>query len=167
MMNRLFRRSALLMATAALAACGGSEEEPEVASEVPAATEPAASTGGAMGGMEGMQGGMEGMQQGGMAEQMQAHMQMMEGASGDRLMAMMPEHRQMAANMMAQMNREMREMDMSNNTEWNETVSALRQDLTRMPEMSAEELKAFLPEHQTRIEKLTEMHRSMMSDMQM
>ncbi len=46
-------------------------------------------------------------------------------------------------------------------------VDALRQDLVRMPEMSADELKTFIPEHQSRITKLREMHRGMMANMKM
>lgn len=131
-----------------------------VAEPAAAATAPAA----AAGGMEGMA-GMEGMQQGGAAAQLQGHMQMMQTASGEQLKAMLPEHRQLVANTMAQMNREMQGMDMSNNTEWNETVVALRQDLVQLPEMAPEELKGFIPQHQERINKLTEMHRTMMSSM--
>ena len=118
----------------------------------------------AAGGMEGMA-GMEGMQQGGVAAQLQGHMQMMQNASGEELKAMLPEHRQLVANTIAQMNREMQSMDMSDNTEWNAAVGALREDLVRLPEMTPEELKAFIPEHQERINKLTEMHRSMMGTM--
>ncbi len=162
-MNRWIRSATLVMTTALLAACGGAEEEPEVVADAPAAAEPAAP----MGGMQGME-GMDGMQMdGGMMELMQAHMRMMEGATGDGLMAMMPEHRQMAANMLADMNRQMREMNMAADPEWDETVSALRQDLTRLPEMSAQEVQAFLPEHRARVERLMEMHRAMRGNMQM
>jgi hypothetical protein len=36
-----------------------------------------------------------------------------------------------------------------------------------MPEMGAEELKAYLPQHQEHVNRLMEMHRSMMGHMQM
>jgi hypothetical protein len=39
---------------------------------------------------------------------------------------------------------------------------SLRSDLTRMPEMSAQELRAFMPEHHGRVTRLMEKHRSMM-----
>lgn len=166
-MRRILGGTALAATLAVLTACGGGEE-PEVVAETEAAAEPAAA-GGAMQGMEGMQGmgGMESMQQGGSASQLQAHMQMMEGASGEQLRAMLPEHRQMVANMIAQFNREMRDMDMSNDSEWNEAVAALREALVRLPEMTPEELGAFLPEHQSRIDRVIEMHREMMGSMQM
>jgi len=94
-------------------------------------------------------------------------MQMMGGASGGDLVAMLPEHRRLVANMIAQMNREMRDMDMADDPEWDETITGLRDDLVRLPEMTAEELRAFMPEHHARIDRLVEMHRSMASDMQM
>jgi hypothetical protein len=38
--------------------------------------------------------------------------------------------------------------------------------MTRMPDMSAAELQAFMPEHRARMMRLMDMHRSMMSSMQ-
>lgn len=165
-MNRVLRSTTVAVGLALLAACGGAEEEAQVVADTEVVAEPAAEPAGGMAGMQGM-GGMESMQQGGIAAQLQGHMQMMQNASGEELKKMLPEHRQLVANTIAQMNREMQGMDMSDNTEWNETVGALRQDLVQLPEMTPEELKAFIPEHEERINKLTEMHRSMMSNMQM
>ena len=68
----------------------------------------------------------------------------------EHMHAMMPQHRQMVANMLARMNREMQEMNMASDTAWSATVDSLRQDLTRMPEMNAEELHASMPEHRRR-----------------
>lgn len=152
-----------MVALTALTACGGGEEEPEVV-ETPVA-EPAEPAGG-MEGMQGM-GGAADAEQTGLPPELQAHMRMMQSASGDELARMVPEHRQLVANMIAQMNREMRDMNMTTDTEWDETVQALRDDLVRLPEMTGDELQTFLPEHQARIERLAEMHRSMMGDMQM
>lgn len=119
-----------------------------------------------MGDMPGMA-GMGGMQDDSMMQQMQAHMGAMMGAGADSMAAMMPQHRQMAANVLAQMNREMREMNMTADEAWSATVDSLRQDLTRMPEMSAEEMQAFMPAHHARLERLMEMHRTMMGNMRM
>lgn len=155
---------------AALAACGGAEEEMP---EATVGAEPAAAPAAGMQGMEGMQmdGGMKGMagmqMDGGMMAQMQSHMQRMEGASSDSAMAMMPMHRQMTANMIAQMNREMRDMNMAADAEWTETVDALRQDLKRMPELTAAELRALMPEHRARLMRLMDLHRTMMAGMAM
>lgn len=155
-MKSILCNSALVLFLAALTACGGGDESGEAIPDTEVVAEPA-------GGME----GMEGMQGGGMMEQMQAHMRMMEGAGGDSLMATMPMHRRMTANMIAQMNREMRDMNMTADAEWDETVDSLRQDLVRMPEMTAAELEVLMPEHRERVTRLMEMHRGMMGSMRM
>lgn len=64
--------------------------------------------------------------------------------------------------MLAQMNREMRGMDMAGDEAWTATVDSLRQDLTGMPEMSPDEMAATLPGHRARMNRLMEMPRSMM-----
>lgn len=127
--------------------------------------EVSAETGTGMEGMQDMQ-GMSGMQDD-MMGQMMGHMQMMNGAGPDSMRAMLPMHRQMVANMLAQMNREMREMNMATDAQWDATVDSLRSDLTRMPAMSAGELQALMPAHRDRMMRLMEMHRTMMSDMDM
>jgi hypothetical protein len=136
-----------------VAACGAEQER--------SAADPAESGAEPTEGMEGMGG------RGGMMEQMMTHMQMMDGAGADSLHAMMPMHRQMAANMIARMNREMRDMNMTADAAWNATVDSLRQDLTRMPELTGSELEAIMPGHRARMMRLMEMHRTMMSEMQM
>lgn len=160
-MIRVVRASVFaLAATAALSGCGGGEEEPEVLADADTAAE-------TPGPMQGMQ-GMDGMQMGGgTMEPMRAHMQAMEGASGDQIAANLPQHRQMVANMIAQMNREMREMNMAADREWTSTIEAVREDLKRLPEMSAAELEGFMPEHRQRVSRLMEMHHEMMPGMQM
>lgn len=94
-------------------------------------------------------------------------MQAMRGAGGDSLIAMLPMHRQMAANMVAEFNREMRGMNMAADESWNAAVDSLRQDLVRMPEMSGTELSGFMPAHEARLTRLMEMHRSMVASMKM
>ena len=142
-----------------LGACGpgGAPEATETAEE-------------SMPGMPGM--GMEGaggMQGGGsgMMGRMGDHMQMMQGMSGDSMRAMLPMHRQMVANMIASMNREMREMNMPADAAWSATVDSLRSDLVAMPEMDAAELEALMPAHHRRAMRLMEMHSEMMDGMDM
>jgi hypothetical protein len=149
----------LLILPFALAACGGPDTPKQEAAAPPAA---APAGGGTMPGMEGMSG-----MQGGTMEEMQANMRAMQGVSGDSLKAMLPMHRQMAANMLAQMNREMRDMNMGADAAWTATVDSLRQDLVRMPEMGAPELQSFMSAHQARLERLMQMHSSMMGGMKM
>lgn len=158
-MNRTLRGTSITAALVLLAACGGTEEEPDVAAKEGVAGEQAAEPG--------AMAGMEGMQQAGVAPQLQAHMQMMQDASGEELQNMLPEHRQLVANTLAQMNREMRDMNMAEDPEWDQTVAALRRDLVQLREMTPAELQAFMPEHRARIDRLIEMHSEMMGEMQM
>ena len=158
MRNVLFRAVPAL-AIAALAACGGGESETGTAADS-AAVDTAAATDG-MAGIPGMAG--MAMDSAGMA-QMRGHMDSMMSGSGEQMQGMMAEHRQMAANMLAQMNRDMQ--GMTADAEWTETVEAIREDLARMPEMTPEEFRTFLPEHRARMDRLMEMHGSMMAGMQ-
>lgn len=147
---------ALVLAPTLISACARED--------VDADQNAAADTGAAPGGMQGME-GMGGS--GGMMEEMQAHMRMMDGASADSMRAMLPMHRQMVANMISQFDREMRQMNMKADAAWQATIDSLRQDNIRMPEMSANELRTFMPEHRTRVMRLMDMHRSMMGNMKM
>ena len=155
-----------LAAALLVAACGG-EDESGAADDTARSRDAAGATGG-MANMEGMQGmgGMEGGQ-GGMMADMQMHMQMMSGMSGDSMHAMLATHRQMMANMIAQMNREMRDMNMAGDEAWTATMDSLRSDLRNMAEMDAGGLRALMPEHHRRAMRLMEMHRQMMAGMQM
>ncbi|MGH7466844.1 MAG: hypothetical protein ACRENP_02555 [Longimicrobiales bacterium] len=121
---------------------------------------------GAAVGMPGMP-GMGGMQSSEMITEMMGHMNRMQRMSGDSLKAMMPSHRQMAANMLAQMNREMQSMNMTGDSAWTATLDSVRADLTRMPELSPAELQALMPDHQRRMMRLMEAHQAMMRNRRM
>jgi hypothetical protein len=152
-------RSSVMTLLAALAACGAGDRDD---------TDTAAATGGATVDTSGGMGGtrdMGGMMGGKMMEDMQSHMRMMIGASADSMKTMLSIHRQMVANMISQMNREMKQMNMTGDASWTATMDSLRQDLVRMPEMSTAELKRFMPAHRARVMRLIEMHRKMMADM--
>ncbi len=110
--------------------------------------------------------GMAGMHGGDMMTQMQDHLRMMNGASGDSLETMLPAHRQMVGNMLAQMNQQMRSMNMTADPQWMALVDSLRQDLVRMPEMSPTLLQNLMPAHRARVTRLMQMHRSMMGSVQ-
>ena len=152
-MRSIVRYSVLALIVSAFAACAGDQPEEEPAVE---------ETTGEMDGMAGMP-GME--MQSGMNEEMAAHMQRMEGMPMDSVPVMLPMHRQMVANMLAQMNREMRDMNMPADASWDATVDSLRADLRGMPEMDADELGALLPAHRRRVMRLMEMHDNMMANM--
>jgi hypothetical protein len=157
-MNHAIRTS-LVVLLAVPAACGGRSDQTAGGRRSDTVDTAAPAPTGMLGrdGMYGMMGDST------MMRQMESHIQAMQGASGDTMKAMLPMHRQMAANMIAQMNGQMRQMNMQPDPAWNATVDSLRQDLVRMPEMSAPELQSFMPAHTERMQRLMRMHGAMMS----
>lgn len=146
-MNTRATIALILGTTISLAACAGDAKEEDLATPAAAAD---------TSGMPGMAG------TGGMTAQMEAHLQMVSGANADSLRAMLPMHRQMVGNMLSQFDRDMRGMNMSGNTAWQATVDSLRQDNSRLADMSASEIQSFMPAHMGRVQLLIQMHRSMM-----
>lgn len=125
----------------------------------PGDTTPAGETMGAMAGMA--------MGDTAMVASMQAHMRMMEGVSADSMRAMLPMHRQMLGAMLSQFEQEMRRMNMKMDPAWNALTDSLRQDGTRLADMDASQLAAFMPQHHARVTRLIELHHSMMANMRM
>jgi hypothetical protein len=118
---------------------------------------------------EGMQ-GTPGMDSGAApdpADEVTRRMHEFETLDADSMIRALPGHRQVVANMIARMNRGMREMNMPADEAWTATVDSLRNDLIAMPDMSARELRDFIPFHHRRASKLIEMHRRMMQTMGM
>lgn len=141
-----------------LAACGSSEAGNDQPSPpVTPAAAPAAPESGSTAGMH----GMSGMKTKGMMEELRTHMQAMHGAGGDSLKAMLPTHRQIAANLLAEMNREMSRMKMVEEPAWTAMADSVRQDLVRLPEMGAAELQSAMPAHEARLNRLMGMHQAM------
>ena len=158
---------ASLITLVSLVACAGRDDMGDNAP-----MDEASGQGMPMGGMDSMA-AMEGMpamgamSSGPMMDQMQSRMAMMRGARDDSLAAVMPMHRQMLANMIAQMNREMRDMGMAPDQEWEATIDSLRSDLRTMPEMTPTEMRSGMESHHARIDRIIKMHRSMMEQMSM
>lgn len=111
-------------------------------------------------GMAGMS--MPGMMNQAMVDSMTAHMRGMDTAGAASLQAMLPMHRQMVANMLSQMSSDMRSMNMTGDAKWTALADSVRQDLVRLPEMSAQQLKQNLPAHQGRVTRLMQSHMAMM-----
>lgn len=101
---------------------------------------------------------------GGMMDSMETHMRAMTAADADQLKAMLPEHRQLVANMLSQMNQEMHSMNMPASAAWTATIDSVRLDLIHLPDMTAGELKATMPAHRGRVTRLLQMHRDMMGN---
>ena len=123
-------------------------------------------TSGGMSGMNAMSGGMamdSSMSR--MIDSMRAEMTRMTSETPEQMKSMISMHRQMAANILAQMNSEMRSMNMSGDAAWTALVDSVRQDLVRMPDLSGAQLRTFVTAHRTRMERLMSMHRDMMGKM--
>jgi hypothetical protein len=90
-----------------------------------------------------------------------------DGASADSLALLLPAHRRAVANLIAEMNTEMRGMNMTGDAAWTAVIDSLRQDLVALPEMGRAELARAMPPHRSRISRLMEMHRMMMRGMKM
>ena len=100
-----------------------------------------------------------------MMVEMRAHLLAVSGVGSDSLSRMMPGHRQMAANLLQQMDAEMRTMGMTVDTTWRAATDSVRHDLTRLPELTPEELPAFMRGHGERLERIMMLHDSMVGTM--
>ena len=118
----------------------------------------------AMTDMKGMD-GMRDTSSSGLSGEMRTHMMAMSGAAAGSIQRLVPTHRQLVANMVARMNGEMRDMQMTGDAAWSSTVDSLRQDLIRLPELSGPELAAMMPTHLARVTRLAAMHQQMMGAM--
>ena len=110
--------------------------------------------------------GMQGMASAGssMMDSMRTHMRTMQSATPEQMKSMLPSHRQTVANMLSQMNGEMRSMNMPADPAWNATVDSIRQDLIHMPDMSGKELEAMMPAHEARVMRLLDVHERMLAN---
>ncbi len=142
-------------------ACGGADG-PATRAADSTATASAPDTSSGASGMAGMNNVMASTA---MMERMEAHLRASEGAGQDTLEAALPEHRQSVADLIAQVNREMRDMGMAGDAAWNATVDSLRQDLVRLPELGRDEVESMMPAHRARVMRLIEMHRRMLASM--
>ena len=97
-----------------------------------------------------------------MMDSMRTHMRLMQSATPEQMESMLSSHRQSVANMLSQMNAEMRSMNMPADPAWSATVDSIRQDLIHMPDMSGKELKAMMPAHGARVMRLLDTHERML-----
>lgn len=166
-MDRI-RNPLIVVTLASFAACSAPGKSSSF-SDSAAATSAAAASAGSLegprhGGMPGMQGmaGMQGMMGGAAMDSMQAQMRTMAGMGPEQAKAMLPMHRQQAANMLSQMNADMKAMNMTADASWTATADSIRQDLVHMPDWTARQLADAMPAHQARMTRLMQMHRGMM-----
>ena len=105
---------------------------------------------------------MPGMMSRSTVDSMTAHMRTMDTSSAASLQAILPMHRQMVANMLSQMNSDMRSMNMTADAKWTALADSVRQDLVRLPEMNAQQLKQNMTAHHGRVTRLMQSHMAMM-----
>jgi len=148
-------------------ACQSRGSESGVGQTAAAGTTTAArrDTSGAMASMPGMSGGTMDSGTNTMMDSMRIEMARMDAMTPSQMKSTMATHRQMAGNMLAQMNGEMRSMNMTADPAWTALVDSVRQDLVHMPDLSGAELKAFMTAHHARMQRLMAMHREMMGKM--
>ena len=112
---------------------------------------------------------MPGMRSGSGSEQtmaaMETQLRSMESATAADMKTRLSVHRPAVANMIAQLDREMRDMNMPADASWNAALDSLRQDLRVMPELSAQALRDMMPAHSARVRRVISMHRAMMANM--
>jgi len=165
-----YRFTQLTFCAAALAACGKSKNGD---STIIAGDSLSAVTAGSLEGPRHMgrmmdSSSMQGMNQmmwSRMIDSMQTHMRAMEGMTSDRMKAVIPMHRQMVANMLTMFDDSMQNMNMPSDAAWIALRDSIRQDLVRMPELGANQLKEFMRPHQTRLMRLMNMHEIMAGNM--
>lgn len=161
----LMSRSLLALALVISAACESRNAKQNGAGQTTAAARSAppdtakGATG--MSGMPGMSGGT-GTMNGGLMDSMRAEMTGMHGMTPEQLKVAMPAHRQMTANMLAQLNADMRSMNMTGDLAWNALVDSVRHDLVQMPDLPAAQLPTFFRSHTARVNRLMAMHQTMM-----
>ena len=102
-----------------------------------------------------------------MMDEMEGHLKDAATVTADSVKVMLPMHRQMVANMLSQFDREMRDMNMKADANWDALADSVRSDLTRMPELSAGDLKTMMEAHAARVRRLMELHRGMTGGMKM
>ena len=119
-----------------------------------------------------------GAQSGDLAHRVKAHLRRMEAERWINLMgkgpsplfnapgfgALVPEHERSLNAMLDAFAAEMQ--GMTPDPREQEFVAGVREDLVRLPEMSATQLQAFVPRHAGRVNRLIKLHRSMMSGRQ-
>ncbi len=82
---------------------------------------------------------------------------------GRTVIGMIPAHRTITANLLANMQSDMTAMSMPGDASWTTTVDSVRQDLVRLAELTPAETLALMPAHRARVLRLLAMHSAMMS----
>ena len=97
-----------------------------------------------------------------MMSKMRAHMDSMMRVSPQQMNAMMPGHQRMASRMMDAMGADMRQMNMSGDSQWAALNDSVKQDLAELPLLKERALTTRMQAHMDRMRRLMAMHQGMM-----
>jgi hypothetical protein len=87
-------------------------------------------------------------------DSMRAHMREMERMDGEKLLQMLPMHRDMTTSMLARLTTDRQTANVPTDVSWNATADSVRQDLTAMTTMTAVALKDGMVAHHGRLIRL-------------
>jgi hypothetical protein len=141
-------KETLLTALLVWSACGG--EAADDAAMEGAGEDSAAETGG----VESMVGAADRAQNTVAVAEMRSHLNVLTAAGGDEMVAMVPQHRQRVESFITQLSG----TGASANPAWGPTVDSVRQDLSRMQGMPANELEVLVEGNAERATRLIEMY---------
>lgn len=95
-------------------------------------------------------------------DSMERRLKSLEGVSAAQMTTIVPAHRQMVDRLLSELDADMRAMNMAPDAAWRALTDSVRRDLRRMPEMEGSELRVFMPDHHSRVDRLMAMHRRLM-----
>jgi hypothetical protein len=148
-------RSVLVLAGMALAGCGGGDAgKPAASAGIGGASTDTTSVGGRM--------GMAGMT---MIPMMREHMDSLTRMAPAHMSQMLATHERMMSQMMDNMGRDMRGMNMGGNAEWNALSDSVRRDLADLSGLEGTALSDRMKAHGDRVRRLLAAHESMMHGM--
>jgi hypothetical protein len=139
----------LLVSLLLVAGCGGEEGSD-------AATEDMEDSAAAPGGLESTVGAAASAQNTVAIAEMRSHLNVLTAAGGDEMVAMIPQHRERVESLITQLGG----TSASSNPAWNPTVDSVRQDLSRMQGMPANELEVLVEQNAGRVTRLMEMYQA-------
>jgi hypothetical protein len=141
----------LLVSIWALGACGGDAgSDADEGAAADNAAQPAPS------GIESTVGAAGRAQNTVMIAEMRSHLNVLQAAGGDEMVAMVSEHRQRVENLISQL-----DAQHAADARWTALADSVRQDLGRMQGMPALELEVLIDANVDRVRRLIEMHEQM------
>lgn len=148
-------RSVLVLAGMALAGCGGGGAgKPAASGGIGGASTDTTRVGGRM--------GMAGMD---MSPMMREHLDSLTRMAPAQMSQMLATHERMMSQMMDNMGRDMRGMNMGGNAAWTALSDSVRRDLADLPRLAGTALSERMQAHGDRVRRLLAAHESMMHGM--